>query len=272
MNKALTATLFVLAFARAVTVAAEVRVETTSWTNHRDGTEVPAYFFHDASQARADGTLPAVLFIPGRRGLQEVDRKYVAEIAAGGFLILAPDWQTARFIEPMPVSHDPATELDVALGLAHIKAHPRARPGEKRVLYGYSRGGYYAVRIAAGAIDPAHRDEVACIVTISGHFQNPNAPEPAQVFGMMPELDRLAAPILMIIGTEDIGLRVDNNARAFYALINRGHKADLMLLPGARRAFDLREYLEESTYTPAERTAKRYSMMRAAQFMRGCFG
>jgi carboxymethylenebutenolidase len=272
MNKALTSTLFVLAFARAATAAAEVRVETTSWTNPRDGTEIPAHVFYDAAQARADGTLPAVLFIHARRGLQEADRKYVAEIAAGGFFVLAPDWQSGRFIAPWPVPHDPATELDVALGLAHLKTQARVRPNERRVLYGYSRGGYYAVRIASGALDPAHRDDVACIVTVAGHFQNPNAPEAAQVYGLMPELDRLAAPILMIIGTEDISLRVDNNARAFYALINRGHPADLVLLPQARRAFDFREYLAESTYTPAERAAKRYAMARTAQFMRGCFG
>lgn len=251
---------------------AEPRVEQIAWTNPADGTEVPAFVFHDRNQARADGTLPAILFLHARRGLQEADRKYLAEIAAQGFLVLAPDWQSGRFIEPWPVPHDPRTETDVALGLDTLDTLPLARRGEKRILYGYSRGGYYAVRIAAGALDPSHRQRVACIVTIAGHFQNPNAPEPDQVYRLMPELDRIDVPMLMIIGGEDIGLRVDNNARAFYALVERGAAVDFVLLPQARRAFDFREHLADSTFTPSERAAKRYSMARARRFMHDCLG
>ncbi len=88
----------------------------------------------------------------------------------------------------------------------------------------------------------------------------------------MPELDRLAAPILMVIGTDDISLRVDNTARAFYSLVGRGARADLVLLPQARRAFDFREYVEGSTFTPAERAAKIYAMARIKQFLGGCWG
>lgn len=250
--------------------AAETRVEETGWTNPKDQTQVPAYVFYDPTKARPDGTFPAVLFIHARRGLQEPDKKYVAEIAGHGFLVLAPDWQAGRFIDPWPVPHDPATELDVALGLGALKTIKGVRPGERRVLYGYSRGGYYAVRIATGVIDSAHPAEIACLVTVAGHFQNPNAPEATQVYGLMPELDRLARPILMVIGTDDLGLRVENNARAFYALIERGHPADLILLPQARRAFDFREYIDGSTVTPAEKAAKRYSMARTVAFMRRC--
>jgi carboxymethylenebutenolidase len=262
------AALSLLALAAPATAA--VVHEETSWINPADNTEVPAHVFYDPAHARADGTLPAVLFIHARRGLQDADKKYIAEIAAGGFLVLAPDWQTGRFIEHWPVPHDPATERDVALGLDRLKQMPRVRPSERRILYGYSRGGYYAVRIASGALDPAHPGQVACLVTVAGHFQNPNAPEAAQVYGLMPELDRLTQPILMIIGTEDTGLRVDNNARAFYSLVERGQRAELVLLPQARRAFDFREYVEGSTFTPAEKTAKRYSMGRARAFMMAC--
>lgn len=244
--------------------------EETSWINPADNTEVPAHVFYDAAKARSDGTLPAILFIHARRGIQEPDKKYIAEIAAGGFLVLAPDWQTGRFIEHWPVPHDPATERDVAIGLERLKTMARVRQNEHRILYGYSRGGYYAVRIASGALDPSHRDQVACLVTVAGHFQNPNAPEAAQVYGLMPELDRLTQPLLMMIGTEDTGLRVDNNARAFYSLVERGHRVELVLLPQARRAFDFREYVEGSTFTPSEKAAKRYAMGKAKEFMRGC--
>lgn len=250
---------------------AEVRIDDVAWTNPHDRTIVPAHVFYDPGKVRSDGTLPAVLFIHARRGIQEADKKYIAEIASHGFLVLAPDWQNGRMTAPWPVEHDAATETDVALGLDQFRLLPRVREQEKRVLYGYSRGGYYAVRIASGALDAAHPAQVSCVVTVAGHFQNPNAPEPAQVYGLMPELDRLTQPILMIIGTEDTGLRVDNNARAFYALVERGHRADLILLPQARRAFDFREHIEGSTVTPSERTAKRYALSRAVRFMRDCY-
>lgn len=250
--------------------AAQMRIEEISWTNPTDGTDVPGLVFHDPAHARGDGTLPSVLFIHARRGIQPADRRYIAEIAAAGFLVLAPDWQTGRFIEPWPIPHDPATERDVALGIDALARHRRVRRGERRILYGYSRGGYYAVRIATGAVEPAQVAQISCIVTVAGHFQNPNAPEAAQLYGHMPEIDRLTQPILMIIGDQDFGLRIEQTARVFYRLIERGHAADLVFLPQARRAFDFREYLDDSTFTPSERAAKRYAMARAFTFMRGC--
>jgi carboxymethylenebutenolidase len=259
-----------IALLLAANAAAEVRVDTTSWTNPKDNTQVPAYVFHDPAQKRGDGTLPAVLFLHARRGIQDADKKYLAEIAGNGFLVLAPDWQTARFIAPMPIAHDPATELDAALGLDHLRTLPLARAGEKRVLYGYSRGGYYAVKIAAGTLDAAHPGQVACLVTISGHFQDPNAPEPLQAYGTMPELDRLTQPILMIVAGAEPGLRIENNTRAFHSLVDRGHPVEFILLPQARRTFDFRAHVDGMSATAAETTSKRYSMRRVAQFMRGC--
>jgi carboxymethylenebutenolidase len=251
-------------------VRAEVKIEDLVWTNPKDATEVPATLFHDPRLARADGTFPAILFISSRRGLQVPDITYAAEIAALGYLVLAPDWQTGRDIGPWPLEHNPRTELDVALGLDKLEALSIVRPDEKRILYGYSRGGYYAVRIATGAVRPADATRVACIVTVSGHFQDPNKPEPYQAFQYMPELDRLTAPLLMVIGLADSGTRLDNTERAFYGLVERGANVELVMLPGARRAFDFREHIPQSTVTANERLAKTYARGRIASFMRGC--
>lgn len=256
----------------AAPVRAEVVTETTGWKNPKDGTQVPAHVLYDPSRARKDGTFPVVVFAHARRGIQDADKKYLAEIAAEGFLVLAPDWQSGRFIEPWPVPHDPATELDVALALDAAKTLKRTRPGEKRAIFGYSRGGYYALRIAAGSVEPRFADEVGCVVAIAGHFQDPNAPEPDQVYRVMPEIDTLRQPLLMVIGTEDSGLRVDNNTRAFTTLVGRGHDVELVLLPKARRAFDFRDYVDGSTQTPEEKAAKAYSKKRWSGFLRRCFG
>jgi carboxymethylenebutenolidase len=140
------------------------------------------------------------------------------------------------------------------------------------VLYGYSRGGYYAVRVASGALDAGHREQIACLVTVSGHFQDPNAPEPLQAYGVMPELNRLTQPILMIVAGAEPGLRIENNTRAFHSLVERGHPVGFVLLPQARRTFDFREHMDGAGgVTAAELTSKRYSMKRVADFMRGCF-
>lgn len=250
--------------------SAELVTETLGWTNPKDGTQVPAHLFYDPAKARPDGTFPAVLFLHARRGIQPADKKYIAEIAAEGFLVLAPDWQTGRFIEAWPVPHDYATEGDVALGLERLETMKRVRPGEKRALFGYSRGGYYAVRLAAGALDPAHARRVGCVVTIAGHFQDPNRPEPDQVYRTLPELDALTQPLLMVIGEDDLGARVDNNSRAFYSLVERGHDVELVYLPKARRAFDFREYVEGSTQTPEEKAAKTYAKARWRAFLQRC--
>lgn len=259
-----------LMLAAAAQAQAGVVAETMQWTNPKDDTEVPAYVFYDPEKERPDGTFPAILYLHARRGMQEADKKYVAEIAGEGFLVLAPDWQAARFIEPWPLDHDYATELDAALGLDALRKMARVRPGEKRILYGYSRGGYYATRIAAGAVEPRYAGDVACIVTVAGHFQDPNRPEPHQVYRYMPEVDDIGVPILMIIGGEDFEVRVTNNARAFYSLIERGADAELVVLPMARRAFDFREYVEGSTQIPEEKLAKRYARAKAVAFMRRC--
>lgn len=267
MAAALAALMLLAAPARA-----EVVTETTGWKNPKDGTQIPAYVLYDPAKARKDGTYPVVVFAHARRGVQEADKKYLAEMAAEGFLVLAPDWQTGRFIEHWPVSHDPATELDVALALDEVKKMKRVRPGEKRAIFGYSRGGYYALRIAAGSVEPRYADEVACVVAIAGHFQDPNAPEPDQVYRVMPEIDTLKQPLLMVIGVEDSGLRFDNNTRAFTALVERGHDVEMVMLPKARRAFDFRDHVEGSTQTPEEKAAKVYSKKRWSAFLRRCLG
>jgi len=250
--------------------AAQVVHEQTSWTNPRDKTEVPAHVFYNPALARADGTLPGVLYLAPRRGLQPPDIEYLKKIAGLGVLIVAPDWHAARLLPYWPVEHQYETELDLAMGLDALDAHPRARAKERRVLYGYSRGGYYAVRIAAGAVRPGDAARVGCIVTISGHFQDPNAPEPAQLYSYMPEVARLKQPILMLIGSEDPEIRRINNGRVFYALYEAGVDVEFIVLPMARRAYDIRAYIPGGTQTPEEALAAKVTRDKIKRFINRC--
>jgi len=49
------------------------------------------------------------------------------EVAARGFTVVAPDLFSGRFIDKMPVRHDPALEDDAALAIDFALALPEAR-------------------------------------------------------------------------------------------------------------------------------------------------
>jgi carboxymethylenebutenolidase len=116
-------------------------------------------------------------------------------------------------------------------------------------ILGVSRGGYYALRLAA-----KRPEAIGAVASYYGHFQNPNAPEPEQLYGIAPEVARIRAPWLMLIGDQDFELRRINTGRAFYALYERGVPVSLQMYPMARRAFDFRR-----DQTPEEKVAAQHA-------------
>jgi carboxymethylenebutenolidase len=217
-----------------------------------DGSEVPA----EVATPVGKGPFPPVLFIHAKRGYEGDERAHIRELAAQGFLVVAPDWQSGRFIERWPSAHDPATEMDVEAGLDYLKSLPNACRQPVGIV-GLSRGPYYAIRLAArrGA-------DIAAIVSYYGHMQNPNAAEPDQLFRVAPEVMQLATPILYLIGEQDFELRRINGGRAFYALWERGVPVEYQVYPMARRAFDFRP-----DQTPEEKIAARHARERAKQWL-----
>lgn len=214
--------------------------------------EVPA----ELAKPAGSGPFPPVLFIHARRGYQEEERAHVRELAAQGFLVMAPDWQTGRLISRWPVPHDPETEGDVAAALDALLARPEACKGPVGIV-GISRGPYYALRLAA-----KRPRDVAAIVSYYGHLQDPNAPEPAQLYSVAPELERIKAPTLLLVGEQDFELRRLSNGRAFYLLWERGLPVELQVYPMARRAFDFRR-----DQTPEEKVAARHARERAKAWL-----
>jgi carboxymethylenebutenolidase len=223
-----------------------------SLTLRNQDVEVPA----ELARPAGAGPFPPLLFIHARRGYEEEERAHVRELAEQGFLVLAPDWQKGRLIDRWPVAHDPATEGDVEAALDALLARPEACKGPAGIV-GVSRGPYYALRLAA-----KRPQDVAAIVSYYGHFQNPNAPEPEQLYSFAPEVARIQAPVLMLIGSEDFEVRRLSNARAFYALWERGVPVELQMYPLARRAFDFRR-----DATPEEKTATRHARQRVRDWL-----
>jgi carboxymethylenebutenolidase len=219
----------------------------------RNGTtEVPV----EVARPAGSGPFPPVLFIHARRGYEDEERARVRELAAQGFLVVAPDWQTGRLIHRWPVPHDPETEGDVEAALDALLARPEACKGPVGIV-GVSRGPYYALRLAA-----KRPRDIAAIVSYYGHLQDPNAPEPAQVYSVAPELGRVKAPILLLVGEQDFELRRLSNGRAFYMLWERGLPVELQVYPMARRAFDFRR-----DQTPEEKVAARHARERTKAWL-----
>jgi carboxymethylenebutenolidase len=226
------------------TASVQAQVALTKAVAKRGDVEVPV----EIARPAGAGPFPAVLYLHARRGLEDEDRAKLRMLAEHGYLVVAPDWQSGRFLERWPVAHDPATEGDVEAALELLRAAKDACPGPVAVL-GISRGGYYALRLAA-----TRPESVGAVASYYGHFQNPNAPEPEQLYSVAPEVAQVRAPWLMLIGDQDFELRRINNGRAFYALYERGVPVAMQMYPLARRAFDFRR-----DQTPEEKIAARHA-------------
>jgi carboxymethylenebutenolidase len=208
--------------------------------------------------ARPAGSPPfaPVLYIHAKRGFEDEDRAHLRELAAQGFLVLATDWQKGGMIERWPDRHYPETENDVEAALDALLKRADVCKGPVGIV-ALSRGPYFAIRLAA-----KRPQDIAAIVSYYGHFQDPNAPEPQQLFSVAPEVAQIGAPTLMLIGDADYELRRMVNGRAFYALWERGVPVELQMYPMARRAFDFRQ-----DASPEEKVAKRHARQRARDWL-----
>lgn len=219
----------------------------------RGATETPV----EVARPAGAGPFPPLLYIHAKRGFEDVDRAHMAALARDGFLVLAPDWLSGNLIERWPDRHYPETEAEVEAGLSALLARADVCRGPAGVV-AKSRGPYFAIRLAA-----KRPQDIAAIVAYYGHFQNPNAPEPQQLFSVAPEVQTITAPVLMVIGDADYELRRFVNGRAFYALWERGVPVELQMYPMARRAFDFRP-----DATPEEKIAARHAAVRARDWLR----
>ena len=243
--------LFLLGLSAAAHAAGEAGLAQTA-IKSADGTEVPVSIATPAGK----GPFPPVLFIHAKRGIDENEQKHIAELAGQGFLVVMPDWQSGRMIERWPSEHLPETETDVEAALDYLMKLPGACKGPVGIV-AQSRGPYYAIRLAA-----RRGKDIAAIVSYYGHMQNPNAPEPDQLFRIAPEVMQIETPMLFLIGEEDFELRRLVGGRAFYALWERGVPVEYQGYPMARRAFDFR-----ADQTPEEKIAARHARQRAKDWL-----
>ena len=231
----------------------------TSWTSYQSGdVEVPALVARPAGT----GKYPAVLFQHGRRGLDDGIQRHVRRVAARGFVVLAPDIYAAHFIGTHPIEHDYELEKDVNAAVDVLLARTDIS-SDRACLYSHTRGGYYTLKVATTF--KRQQREIACYVSYYPHLQDPNAPEPQQVYGYAPEIDLLTLPMLVFIGAEEQYQRRRVIETSVQVMQDNGQDAQLVIYPGVGRGFDFRP---ETVRTFADDLASKDAVQRAARFMR----
>jgi carboxymethylenebutenolidase len=231
---------------------------TTRWVNYKNGDiEVRALL----AQPKKHGRYPGVLFVHGRRGLDELVQKKVKRLAARGLIVLAPDIYDAHDMDAYPYEHDYALEETVNRGVDALLKIP-GRTSNKICLVSHTRGGYYSLKVAV--TKGRQLKDVACYVSWYPHMQDPNAPEPSQVYGYAPEADDLKIPTLIFIGEDEQYQRRRPIESAVKQLKEKGRDVTLIVYPGVGRAFDFRP---ENVRTFADDLAAKDANRRAAEFI-----
>jgi carboxymethylenebutenolidase len=129
-------------------------------------------------------------------------------------------------------------------------------------LYSHTRGGYLALKVA---VTFKRQDkDVACYVSYYPHLQDPNAPEPMQVYRYAPEADNLTLPSLIFIGENEQYQRKRGIEMAVQSLRDKGRPARLISYPGVGRGFDFRG---DNVRTFADDLATKDALLRAAHFL-----
>ena len=233
--------------------AVEVR-----WIEYANGdTTVPAMIARPADRT----TYPAVLYQHGRRGLDELIQTQVKRLAARGFVVLAPDVFSGRFIEKLPIEHDYAVETDTAAGVDVLLALPDVSTTQACAA-SHTRGGYLTLK--AATTHGKQNNGIACYLSWYPHLQDPNAAEPMQVYRYAPEVDQLEIPVLIFIGDEEQYQRRRSIETAVQSLQATGKDTRLVIYPGAGRGFDFRP---PHVRTLADDLASQHSLMQAQDFI-----
>lgn len=236
----------------------DVVERSVSYTNPADGTEVPAIIY----RPKTPGKFPGVLFQHGRRGLDKLVKRLPRRLAARGFIVLAPDVYSARFIDPLPITHMVETEGDVDAGVDYLLKLDDVSTS-KICFRSHTRGGYYTLRSAVKF--GRQNKDVACYVSYYPHWQNPDASEPMQVYRYALEADRLSLPTMIFIGEYEQYQRRRSIETAVKSMKKAGKDVKLIIYPGVGRGFDFRP---RSVRTFADDLATQDANLRTAAFIR----
>lgn len=234
----------------------KLNIDTGSY--ERNGVDIPFMVYRPDNNKK----YPAVLFQHGRRGLDDLVKRLAIRVAARGFVVLAPDIYGAHFMGTHPIEHDYELEKDVNAAV-DVLLNRNDISTNKACIYSHTRGGYYSLKVATTF--KRQEKELACYVSYYPHLQDPNAPEPMQVYGYAKEINDLTIPTLIFIGDEEQYQRRRIIESSIKALQEKGRDAQLIIYPGVGRGFDFRP---ENVRTFADDLASKDAVQRATAFIR----
>lgn len=220
--------------------------------------EIPAYLF----RPKKPGKYLPVLFQHGRRGLDDLTLLAPKRLAARGFVVLAPDVWNGRFFDRYPMGHEYISDADVAKGIDTLLEQPDII-GDKACAVSHTRGGYMVLR--ALVTHKKQKGKVACYVSFYPHWQDPNEPEPMQIYQYAPEIDDLEVPVLVFFGEHEQYQRLRPIMAGIGVLKDKGRKPQLIIYPGVGRGFDFRP---PHVRTFADDLATKDALQRTEKFIR----
>ena len=238
----------------------EVRARPASFRN--GAVEIPVEIYAPAPPGRH----PVVVFLHGRRGIDELTSLVPLRIAARGFTVVAPDLFSGRLIDKFPIRHDAELEDDAAASIDYALALPEAAGQPKLCVISHTRGGYYALK---ALVTKARQAKTACYVSYYPHWQHPEAPEAMQVYQYAPEVDELRVPVMVFLGEHEQYQRARPILAGIDSLRKKDRDARVIVYPGVGRGFDFRP---PAVRTLADDLAAQDSLARAAAFMRQHIG
>jgi len=230
----------------------------TNWISiDQDDNEIPVMV------ARPDDNkkYPAVLFQHGRRGLDDLIQLHVKRLAARGFIVVAGDVYKGRLIDSYPIGHDYLLEGDVNQILSYLLAR-KDISSKKACSYSHTRGGYYTLKVAVKF--NRQETDLACYVSYYPHMQDPNLPEPAQVYQYAVEANDMKLPTLIFIGEKEQYQRRRPIEAAIKVMQENKVDARLIIYPGVGRGFDFRP---DNVRDFADDLASKDAIQRATHFM-----
>jgi carboxymethylenebutenolidase len=160
------------------------------------------------------------------------------------------------------MGHDYVVEKDVAAGI-DILLELNSVKGNKACVVSHTRGGYLTLK-ALTTYKKQHAS-VDCYVSSYPHWQDPNEPEPMQVYRYARELNDLTIPVLVFLGEHDQYQRVRPIIDGIKLLEEKGRDPQLIVYPGVGRGFDFRP---KQVRTLADDLAAKDAIRRTEIFIR----
>jgi len=204
---------------------------------------------------------PAVLFQHGRRGLDDLVQLHVKRLAARGFVVVAGDVYKGRLLDNLPIEHDYSLEGDVNALLDYLLSRNDLST-KKACSYSHTRGGYYTLKLAVTF--KRQEKDLACYVSYYPHMQDPNLPEPAQVYHYAVQANNMTIPTLIFVGENEQYQRLRPIKASVKAMQENKVDARLVIYPGVGRGFDFRP---DNVRTFADDLASKDAIQRATKFM-----